>query len=108
VEAEEKGPADLVINRLNPNMVKRGDMLTADDVVELLAINIIGIVPEDENVVISTNRGTPIVLSDKSKAGQAFKNIARRLQGNTVPFLDLDEKGGFFHRISGLLRSGGD
>jgi len=108
VEAEEKGPADLVINRLNPTMVKRGDMLTADDVVELLAINIIGIVPEDENVVISTNRGTPIVLSDKSKAGLAFKNIARRLQGNTVPFLDLDEKGGFFHRISGLLRSGGD
>jgi len=108
VEAEEKGPADLVINRLNPNMVKRGDMLTADDVVELLAINIIGIVPEDENVVISTNRGTPIVLSDKSKAGLAFKNIAGRLQGNTVPFLDLDEKGGFFHRISGLLRSGGD
>ena len=108
VEAEEKGPAELVINRLNPAMVKRGDMLTADDVVELLAIKIIGIVPEDENVVVSTNRGMPIVLSDKSKAGQAFRNIAKRLQGFDVPFLELDEKGGFFQRISGILRSGGD
>ena len=108
VEAEEKGPAELVINRLNPAMVKRGDMLTADDVVELLAINIVGIVPEDENVVVSTNRGLPIVLSDKSKAGQAFRNIAKRLQGYEVPFLELDEKSGFFQRISGILRSGGD
>ena len=108
VEAEEKGPAELVLNRLNPLMVKRGDMLTADDVVELLAINIIGIVPEDENVVVSTNRGLPIALDDKSKAGQAFRNIAKRLQGNEVPFLDLDEKGGFFQRITGMLRSGGD
>lgn len=108
IEAEEKGPADLIINRLNPAMVKRGDMLTAEDVVELLAINIIGIVPEDENVVVSTNRGVPIVLSDKSKAGRAFKNIAGRLMGDEVPFLNLDEKNGFFQRISGLLRSGGD
>ena len=74
----------------------------------LLAINIIGIVPEDENVVVSTNRGLPIALDDKSKAGQAFRNIAKRLQGNEVPFLDLDEKGGFFQRITGMLRSGGD
>jgi septum site-determining protein MinD len=80
IEAEEKGPARLVINRLNSNMVKRGDMLNADDVLELLAVELIGIVPEDENVVISTNRGHPIALNGKVKAGQAFTNIARRLK----------------------------
>ena len=57
IESEEKGPAKLVINRLNPNLVRRGDMLTADDVLELLAIDLIGIIPDDESVVISTNRG---------------------------------------------------
>src|SRR5512140_2713587 len=62
IEAEEKGPARLIINRLNPNLVKRGEMLTPDDVLDLLAIQLIGIVPEDENVVMSTNRGSPIAL----------------------------------------------
>jgi septum site-determining protein MinD len=107
IEAEEKGPARLVINRLNSSMVKRGDMLNADDVLELLAVELIGIVPEDENVVISTNRGHPIALNGKVKAGQAFTNIARRLRGETVPFMDLEEKGDFFKRLSRMLRPGG-
>src|SRR5512138_2619494 len=79
IEAEEKGPARLVINRLNPAMVKRGDMLNANDVLELLAIDLLGIVPEDESVVASTNRGTPVVLDGKGRAGQAFQDIAQRL-----------------------------
>ena len=108
IEAEEKGPAELVLNRLNPAMVRRGDMLNSDDVIELLAIDIVGIVPEDETVVISTNRGNPVALNQKSKAGLAFRNIARRLQGQEVPFIDLDEKKDFFSRISNMLRSGGD
>ena len=108
VEAEEKGPAKLVINRLNPELVKRGDMLTADDVVELLAIDLIGIVPEDASVVVSTNRGQPVVMEAYTKAGQAFRNIALRLKGQEVPFLDLDEKKGFFQSLSNMLRSGGD
>jgi septum site-determining protein MinD len=107
IEAEEKGPARLVINRLNPAMVKRGDMLNADDVLELLAVELIGIIPEDENVVISTNRGHPIALNGKIKAGQAFTNIARRLKGEQVPFMDLEEKGDFFQRLSRMLRPGG-
>jgi septum site-determining protein MinD len=107
IEAEEKGPARLIINRLNPAMVKRGDMLNADDVLELLAVELIGIIPEDENVVISTNRGQPIALNGKVKAGQAFSNIARRLRGEKVPFMDLEEKGDFFQRLSRILRPGG-
>ena len=107
VEAEEKGPARLIINRLNPSLVKRGEMLTPEDVLELLAIELIGIVPEDENVVMSTNRGQPIALDVKSRAGQAFQNIARRLRGEQVPFMDLEEKSGFFNRLSKMIRAAG-
>lgn len=108
VEAEEKGPAKLIINRVNPGLTKRGDMLTPADVVELLAIELIGVIPDDENVVISTNRGQPIALDPKSKTGQAFKNISKRIQGQTVPFLQLDEKGDFLSRMAGLFKQGGD
>lgn len=108
VEAEEKGPARLIINRLNPAMTKRGDMITANDVLELLAIELIGVIPEDENVIISTNRGQPIALDPKTKAGQAFHNIARRLMGEQVPFLNLDEREGLFKKLSRILRPGGD
>lgn len=107
IEAEEKGPARLVINRIKPDMVRRGEMLSVNDVIELLAIELIGVVPDDENVVSSTNRGLPIVLDGKSKAGQAFRNIARRLGGETVPFIDLEEPTGFLGRLSRLIRSGG-
>ena len=78
IEAEEKGPAKLVLNRVNSILVKRGDMLNAQDVLDLLAIELIGVVPEDEAVVVSTNRGQPVALDGKSKAGTAFQNIARR------------------------------
>jgi septum site-determining protein MinD len=107
VEAEEKGPARLVINRIRPDMVRREDMLSPDDVLELLAVELVGIVPEDENVILSTNRGMPIALDGKSKAGQAFRNIARRLQGEKVPFIEVNEQGGFFGRLSRLIRPGG-
>ncbi|MBI4926204.1 MAG: septum site-determining protein MinD [Anaerolineae bacterium] len=108
IEAEEKGPARLIINRLNPNLVKRGDMLSADDVVELLAIELIGIVPEDENVVVSTNKGQPVAMDGKTRAGEAYNNIARRLCGEKVPFMNLDEKEGIFHKLSRMMRPGGD
>jgi septum site-determining protein MinD len=93
LDAEEKGPASLIINRLNPGMVKRGDMLSVDDVLDLLAIDLIGIVPEDEGVIIASNKGQPLSLDPKSRAGQAFQNIARRLLGEQVPFMDLDSPG---------------
>jgi len=107
IEAEEKGPARLVINRIKPGMVKRGDMLSVDDVLELLAIDLLGMVPDDDNIVTGANRGTPVVLDGKSKAGQAFTNIARRLNGEEVPFMSLDDEGGFFGRLARIFRSGG-
>jgi septum site-determining protein MinD len=107
VEAEEKGPARLVINRIKSGMVKRGDMLSVDDVLELLAIDLLGMIPEDENVISGTNRGTPIVLDGKSKAGQAFSNVARRLNGEDVPFENFEQETSLLGRLSRLFRSGG-
>jgi septum site-determining protein MinD len=74
----------------------------------LLAVELIGIVPEDENVILSTNRGSPIVLDGKSQAGKAFRNIAARLDGQDIPFMTLESSNGFFGRISRMMRAGGD
>ncbi len=106
VEAEEKGTPQLLINRLDPEMVKQNNMLSADDVVDLLAIDLLGIVPEDKAIIISTNKGIPIALDTNNLAGQAYHNIARRLLGENVPLLDLDKGSGFFKRISSVFGSG--
>lgn len=107
IEAEEKGPANLIINRIDPEMVQRGDMIGTEDVTELLAIKLIGIIPEDNNVIISTNRGTPIALENKSKAGQALVNISKRMMGENVPFLDITVQSGFLNQIGKLFSAGG-
>lgn len=99
LEAEEKHKPGLIINRLNPTLVKQHDMLSADDVLDLLGIPLLGIVPEDETVIVSSNRGTPVAQDQKSRAGQAFRNIARRLQGEEVPFVDMDKQVGLWDRL---------
>ncbi|MHB0879147.1 MAG: septum site-determining protein MinD [Anaerolineae bacterium] len=100
VEAAEKGPALLIINRVKPEMVRRGDMLSADDVLDILAVDLVGMVPEDEAVVVSTNRGQPLVMDGSHPAGKAFNNIAQRLTGQEVPFMDMrGNQGGFLGRI---------
>jgi len=101
LEAEEKAAPSLIINRLNQNMVKRGDMLSVDDVYDLLRIEVIGIVPEDENVVVASNRGAPLAMEGKTQAGQAFRHIARRLNGEIVPFMDFESLS-LWDRISKL------
>jgi septum site-determining protein MinD len=99
LEAEEKGPGHLIINRMKPDMVKRGDMLSTDDVLDILAIPLIGIVPEDEGILVSSNRGAPAAMDERSRAGQAFRDIARRLKGEDVPFLPLDGQQGFLQKL---------
>ncbi|MBC8248653.1 MAG: septum site-determining protein MinD [Anaerolineales bacterium] len=106
VEAEEKGPASLIINRLRPEMVRYGNMLTTDDVIEILAIDLIGIVPEDKAIIVSTNKGVPIVLDDRAPAGLAFRNIAQRLLGEEVPFLDIREMPNLIERFVRFIRQG--
>ena len=106
IEAEEKGPGKLLINRFKPEMVRRGDMLATEDILDVLAIELIGVVPEDETVLVASNRGSPAALDDRSKAGKAFRNIARRLNGEDVPFEILEKRDGVFGRISRLVRPG--
>jgi septum site-determining protein MinD len=103
LEADNKGPGKLVLNRIKVDMVKKGEMLSADDVTDILAIQIIGIVPEDENVIPASNSGIPVTLNENSKAGIAFHNIARRLNNEKVPFLELEDNMGLFQRIAKLF-----
>ncbi len=98
LEANEKKRADLVVNRIRMDMVKRGEMMSIDDVVEILAIDLIGAVPDDENIVIATNNGEPLVGQD-SLAGQAYMNICKRILGEEVPLLDLNKKQGLFSKL---------
>jgi septum site-determining protein MinD len=108
IEAEEKGPGHLIINRVKIEMVKRGDMLSTEDVLDILAIPLIGVIPEDEIILVSTNRGAPAAMDEKSRAGQAFRNIARRLKGEEVPFMSLDDNKGFWQKLTARLsRPGG-
>lgn len=104
LEANEIKKIDLIVNRLRMDMVKRGDMMSIEDVVEILAINLIGAVPDDENIVISTNQGEPLVGND-SLAGQAYMNICKRILGETVPFLNLEVNTGFFAKLASLFKN---
>ncbi len=103
---EAKGFEDhqLVVNRIRHEMTKKGEMLNIDDMTDILAIKLLGIVPDDEKIVISTNRGEPAVTDSDSKAGQAYRNIARRIMGQDVPLLNLEgEETGFFASLKKLF-----
>ncbi|NLI89863.1 MAG: septum site-determining protein MinD [Epulopiscium sp.] len=106
LEAHEVRDQALVINRVRMNMVKRGDMMAIEDVVDLLAIDLIGVVPDDELIVTTTNRGEPAVSDGNSLAGMAFKNIASRIEGNEVDFLDLDKNNGFVDKLRTMFGFG--
>jgi septum site-determining protein MinD len=108
IEAEEKGPPKLIVNRMKPEMVRRGEMLGTDDILDVLAIELVGIVPEDDSIVVASNQGSPAALDSRSRAGKAFRQIAQRLTGEQVPFDELEAKDGFFGRLSRLVKSGGD
>jgi septum site-determining protein MinD len=99
LEAEEKRNPALIINRLNPTLVKQNDMLSAEDVLDLLGIPLIGIVPEDQAVIVSSNHGTPVAQDARSRAGQAFRNIAKRIRGEEVPFLGTEKQAGLWDRL---------
>jgi septum site-determining protein MinD len=101
IEAEERGPGQLIINRLKPQMVAKGDMLSIADVLDILAIDLLGVIPEDEAILISSNRGAPVAMSasNSASASQAFRNIAQRLQGEDIPIMDLNHTSGIFGRL---------
>ncbi|MCR4420695.1 MAG: septum site-determining protein MinD [Clostridia bacterium] len=93
----------LIVNRLRPDMVRRGDMMDIDDILDILAVRLLGIIPEDEHIVVSTNRGEPAVWDKNSRAGTAFRNISRRLLGEDVPLMPVFDHGGFMQRLKRLV-----
>ncbi len=92
LEVEGLKEPRVVVNRIRMEMVRRGDMMDLEDMIEILAIGLLGVVPEDEDIVVSTNRGEPVVLDPESRAGMAFHNIAQRIQGKDVPLLNLEKE----------------
>lgn len=88
---EEIKSYKLLLNRVRPNLIKSNDMMSVDDVVEILSAELIGIIPEDTGIITSTNKGEPIVNDEKALAGKAYSNVARRIIGEDVPFLNLEE-----------------
>jgi septum site-determining protein MinD len=103
LEANEVRNPKLLVNRLRADMVRRGDMMSIDDIIDILAIGLIGVVPDDEKIVVSTNRGEPAICDNKSLAGQAFRNVVRRIKGEEVPFMSLTEDQGFMPKLKKLL-----
>lgn len=102
---EEIKSYKLLLNRVRPNLIKSNDMMSVDDVVEILSAELIGIIPEDTGIITSTNKGEPIVNDEKSLAGQAYNNVARRIIGEDVPFLNLDEPKGVVAKVKKFFSS---
>ena len=94
----------IIINRIKPELVEKGEMLDIEDVLDILSLPLIGVVPDDEDIVKSTNLGKPIVLDEKSIVGEAFRRIAKRIEGEEISFLDFKAKKGFFNKLKGLFR----
>ncbi len=103
LEANELRNPKLLINRVRIDMVKRGDMMNIDDIIDILAIDLIGVIPDDEKIVISTNKGEPAVTDSKSLAGQAYRNVTKRILGEDVPMLNLDTEDGFMVKLKKLF-----
>lgn len=99
LEAKKIKDIGLIINKIRIEMVKRGDMMSVEDVTEILSADLIGIIPDDEQVVIATNQGEPVIDMD-SFAGQAYRNICRRLNGEEIPFLNLEKSKSFFQKLT--------
>ncbi len=95
----------LILNRLRIDLVQRGDMMNIEDVTEILAVDILGVVPDDEAIVIATNKGEPAVSNPESKAGQAYRNIVQRILGQEVPIMTFEEQPvSFLEKLKGLFR----
>jgi len=99
-------PARLIINRIRPNMMKSGDMLDIDEICSVLAIDLLGIVPDDEKVIKAANSGEPTVMDPSSRAAIAYRNIARRILGDKVPLMQLEDKAGVLKKFRKFLGIG--
>ena len=90
-------------NRFQANMVREGDMVSRDDILELLAIDLLGIVPEDRDIIVSSNRGIPVVHNPKSRSGEAFRRIGGRMEGDEVPLMAIEETDSIVSRVKRMM-----
>lgn len=104
LESSEIKNPELIVNRLKPNMVRRGEMMDVDDIVDLLSIGLVGVVPDDEYVVTQTNKGEPVVQNRKAPSGKAYLEIARRVLGENIEVTIPGREKGFLEKIKRLLR----
>lgn len=104
LEANEIRNPQLIINRLRVDMAKRGDMMDIPDILDILAIHLIGVVVDDEKIVISTNKGEPVVADPNSIAGRAYRNITKRVLGDKVPIIDFDAERSIIYKIKKLFK----
>ncbi len=103
---EEIESYKLLLNRVRPKLIEQNDMMSVDDVVEILSCDLIGVIPEDTGIITSTNKGEPIVNDEKALAGQAYRNVAKRIMGEDIPLLDLNVKESFFDKLKNLFTKG--
>jgi septum site-determining protein MinD len=99
LEKEANVSPSLIVNRVRPRLMKQEEIMDVDEIVMRLGIDLLGIVPDDEDVITSSNRGEPIVLNPKARAAQAYRNIARRILGESVPLMSLDDKPSVLERV---------
>lgn len=103
LEANDITDPKLVVNRIRLDMVKSGNMLNVEDMLDILRIDLLGIVPDDQNIVISTNKGEPVINYENSLAAKAYKNIARRITGEKVEFLNMEEQKSFLDKVKSFF-----
>ena len=108
LEAAELPVPDLVINRIRPGMVKEGDMMDHDDILDLLSVKLIGMVPDDDGIIVSTNKGLPVVHNKKSLSGEAYRRVAARIEGEEPPFLELEAAPGLFGKVFKMFSKNGN
>lgn len=105
LEAKGLNAPKLIINRIRPDMVKKGDMMNIEDMIDILAIDLLGVVPDDEAIVVATNRGEPVVVNESALAGKAYNNISRRIIGEEVELLNFKQEEGKLSKIMKILFS---
>ena len=104
LEASEIKNPELVINRIRPNMVRRGEMMDVDDIVDLLSIDLIGVVPDDEYIITQTNKGEPVIQNRKAPSGKAYLEIAKRVLGEDIEVTIPGREKGFFAKIKSIFK----
>ena len=104
LESSEIKNPELIVNRLRPNMVRKGEMMEVDDIVDLLSVDLIGVVPDDEYIITQTNKGEPVIKNKKAPSGKAYIEIARRILGENIDVTIPGKKQGLWEKIKGWFR----